>query len=121
MSDDTELLYEIVSQAIEAALDKRDGNASISLARRMSGGMVVFEDGQKRTAKEIPVGTFFKKVTAVREKLRVLEQKLNNHPRLDDADKAELQAYITRCYGSLTTFNFLFQDEDDKFKGLSGE
>jgi hypothetical protein len=121
MSIDTELLYEIVSQALDATLDKREGSARISLARRMSGGMVVFEDGQKRTAKEIPVGVFFKKVTSVREKLRVLEQKINSSASLDETDKAELQGYITRCYGSLTTFNFLFQDEDDKFKGVGGE
>jgi hypothetical protein len=47
----------------------------------------------------------------------VLEQKLNNHDGLSPGDKAELQAYVTKCYGSLTTFNFLFRDEEDKFKG----
>ena len=69
----------------------------------------------------VPAESFFKKVTAVREKLRVLEQKINNHPKLDDADRAEMQALVTRSYGSLTTFNLMFQDEGDKFKGVSGE
>jgi hypothetical protein len=53
----------------------------------------------------------------VREKLRVLEQKINNHANLDAADKAELQGYLTRCYGSLTTFNALFAEKESFFVG----
>ena len=64
---------------------------------------------------------FFKKITSVREKLRVLEQKINNHPRLAPEDKAEFQQLITRTYGSLTTFNFLFKEEQDKFVGVKTE
>lgn len=110
-------LFELVSEAVAAAMDDREGGADIRLSRRMIGGRVLFEDDQGREARAVQAEAFFKKVTSVREKLRVLEQKLNNHPKLDPADKAELQAYITRCYGSLTTFNFLFVDEEDKFKG----
>jgi hypothetical protein len=71
-------------------------------------------------AKEIPVGTMFKKVTSVREKLRVLEQKINNNSNLDAGDKAEFQAVLSRCYGSLTTFNFLFAEPSDSFQGTGG-
>lgn len=112
-------LYELVIDAVRQALRDEAGGGDVRLASRMVGGQVLFRDGQGRTVKEIDSHTLFRKVTSVREKLRVLEQKLNNHPKLDDGDKAELQAYLTRCYGSLTTFNFLFRDDADKLKGTS--
>ncbi len=110
-------LFELVVEAVRAAQD--DGPAT-PLSRRMVGGTVVFRDAEGRTVKETDAGAFFKKVTSVREKLRVLEQKINGHSALDTTHKAELQAYLTRCYGSLTTFNFLFRDDDDRFKGSGG-
>lgn len=111
------MLFELVTEAVQAAMDARDGSEATPLARRMVGGRVLFEDDEGREVKAIPVESLFKKITAIREKLRVLEQKLNNHGVLDPTDKAELQGYITRCYGSLTTFNFLFAEESDKFRG----
>ena len=81
---------------------------------------MIFLDDQGRRIKEVPVQALLRKVTSVREKLRVLEQKLNNNRSLDATDKAELQSYITRCYGSLTTFNFLFHDDAERFKGSGG-
>jgi len=66
-------------------------------------------------AKEVPMETFFKKITSVREKLRVLEQNINNHKKLNEEDKINLQQYISRAYGSLTTFNVLFKFKDDQF------
>lgn len=117
---DESTLYDLVHDAVSAALEAEQGGSSIALSRRMVGGRVLFEDDQGREAKAIPVESLFKKVTSVREKLRVLEQKLNNHSALDAVDKADLQAYITKCYGSLTTFNFLFADERDKFHGSGG-
>jgi hypothetical protein len=53
----------------------------------------------------------------VRDRLRVLEQRINAHPKLSDAEKVEMQQYVTRCYGSLTTFNLLFREEEDRFVG----
>jgi hypothetical protein len=68
----------------------------------------------------VPIEQFFRKIIAVRDKLRVLEQRINSHPKLDDADRLQLQEYISKAYGSLTTFNVLFTDPDDRFVGTGG-
>lgn len=114
---DEETLYELVADAVRQTLAEQAGGHDMRLTRRMTEGKVIFEDSEGRVFKEIPSFQVFRKVTSVREKLRVLEQKLNNHGGLSVAEKAEMQGYITKCYGSLTTFNFLFQDDGDRFKG----
>lgn len=113
-------LYELVVDAVREALREEAGGGEIRLTSRMTEGRVIFEDSQGKVFKEIPAVQLFRKVTGVREKLRVLEQKLNNHAGLTSAEKAEMQGYITRCYGSLTTFNFLFRDDSAKFSGQGG-
>ena len=110
-------LYELVAEAIRDGFRDEAGGGDARLSPRMSEGRVIFEDGQGKQFKEIPASTFFRKVTSVREKLRVLEQRINNHGSLSATDKVELQAYISRAYGSLTTFNFLFRDDSDRFRG----
>ena len=89
---------------------------------RWIGGSVILKPGVDETkSKEIPIDKFLYKIILVRERLRVLEQKLNNHPKLSENDKVELQQYITRCYGSLTTFNVLFKHRKSWFRGESGK
>ena len=90
----------------------------VALAGKWDGGTILLKPGDSSLqSKEIDIEGFFHKVVMLRDRLRVLEQKINVNPKLSDAEKVEMQQYITRCYGSLTSFNVLFKDEDDKFKG----
>ncbi|MFB3909106.1 MAG: hypothetical protein ACE15D_11965 [Candidatus Eisenbacteria bacterium] len=98
------------------------GGREPDLAGRWEGGEIVLRPGKAGTQeKSVPIDAFFHKLVMAREKLRVLEQKINNHPKLNDAERVELQAYISRVYGTFTTFNVLFADREDWFVGTSGE
>ncbi len=104
------------AQAIRDAL--REEAAEVRLAPKWEGGTVVLKPGDPQTApKEVPLDALLHKVIMIRDRLRVLEQKINANEKLSDAEKVDLQQYVTRCYGSLTTFNLLFRDERDKFIG----
>lgn len=113
---ESEDLYAIVYDAVRQAVTDTNADPDTRLLRRFEEGSVSFSDNTGKVVKQMPAATVFKKVTSIREKLRVLEQKVNNHGALNQSDKAELQVYISRCYGSLTSFNFLFADESAKFK-----
>ena len=67
--------------------------------------------------KEIPIETFFHKIVMLRDRVRVMEQRINSHPLMNDEDKVNMQQYITRIYGSLTSFNVLFKNADQQFVG----
>ena len=114
-------LYEMVVDAVRQALADEAGGGRPLLARRLVEGTVVFQDDQGKVVKELSVDVVFRKVTAVRAKLRLIEQKINAQGSLPSTEKAEIQALLTRAYGSLTTFNFLFRDDKDRFIGTGGD
>lgn len=90
----------------------------VELGDKWKGGkMILAPMSQSLKEKEIPIETFFHKIVMLRDRIRVMEQKINSSKLLSDADKIELQQYITRMYGSLTTFNVLFKNTEDYFVG----
>jgi hypothetical protein len=94
------------------------GLSDTPLGDRWVGGELVMKPGRSETQeKRLPLEAFFKKIVMLRDRLRVLEAKINAHGGLNDTEKLELQQYVTRCYGSLTTFNVLFRDKEDYFVG----
>jgi len=113
-------LANIIRDTAEAVIEvlgieKKDGVVE-GLANRWQRGTLVLQPADTSVQpKEVPLETFFHKIVMIRNNLRVLEQKVNASDKLTDADKFDLQQYITRCYGSLTTFNILFKSKDDQF------
>jgi hypothetical protein len=107
------------AQAIREVL--REESQPVPLAPKWEGGTMVLKprDAQLQ-AKEIGLDQLFHKIVMIRDRLRVLEQKINASDKLTDAEKVDMQTYVTRCYGSLTTFNILFRDERDRFVGEKG-
>jgi hypothetical protein len=108
-----------VEEAITYVLDKYQGLSKIvEIGERWKGGTLVMKPANpEMQAKEVPMETFFHKIVMVRDRLRVLEQNINSNKKLSEEDKIEIQQYITRAYGSLTTFNVLFAEKDDYFVG----
>lgn len=98
------------------------GVGDAALGQRWEGGEVILKPGKEGTQeKRIPIDSLFSKIVSIRDKLRVLEQKVNAHPKLASEEKVQLQQYITGCYGSLTTFNVLFAEKADTFVGQKGD
>ena len=88
------------------------------LAPKWQHGMVIFKPNNPELKQhELSIERFMHKVVMMRDNLRVLEQQINANKALELGDKVKLQSYITRIYGSLTSFNFMFEDDDDKFRG----
>jgi hypothetical protein len=113
-------LKQFVEQTVDAAvvrlgLEKPDAVVEQLGARWQGGRLVMHPADPALQAKEVPLETFFHKIVMVRNNLRVLEQKINAHEKLTDGEKVEMQQYITRSYGSLTTFNILFKEKEDQF------
>lgn len=93
----------------------------VPLGDKWHNGTLLLQPADKTLKpKEIPITDFFHKIVMLRDRLRVLEQHINSHKGLSDEDKVSLQQYITRCYGSLTTFNVLFKNKEDWFVGEKG-
>jgi hypothetical protein len=93
----------------------------VSLGSKWTGGKMILQPGDKNMAnKEIPIDAFFHNIVMLRDRLRVLEQRINSHDKLSDEEKVNMQQYITKVYGSLTTFNVLFKFPHDQFVGDKG-
>lgn len=109
-----------VEQSLTKILQKwLDATEVVPLADRWKGGKMILTPGRDGLAsKEIPIETFFHKIVMMRDRLRVMEQKVNAS-KLDDEAKVDIQQYISRCYGSMTTFNILFKDTEQQFSGQS--
>lgn len=113
-------LAQVIQQTVNAALEKigieKPETAVNALGVRWQKGKAVLHPADPTLqTKEVPLETFFHKIVGMRNQLRVLEQKINAHEKLSDAEKIEMQQYITRCYGSMTTFNVLFKEKEDQF------
>ena len=111
LADLQKVIRDTLSEYVEAPV-------RVELGERWSAGTLILKPNRADLAsKEIPLETFFHKIVMIRDRLRTLEQHINNHKALSDAEKVDMQQYITRIYGSLTTFNILFKNTDDHFVG----
>jgi hypothetical protein len=114
------------TSAVEKSLLKilrqwSDTTELVPLGDKWSNGMILLQPADKtQKPKEIPIDIFFHKIVMLRDRLRVMEQQINAHKILSDEDKVNLQQYITRIYGSLTTFNVLFKNKEQWFVGDKG-
>jgi hypothetical protein len=113
-------LKQFVAETLDAALRKlgleKPDAVVEKLGLRWHGGRLVMHPADTALqTKEVPLETFFHKIVMVRNNLRVLEQKINAHEKLSDGEKVEMQQYLTRSYGSLTTFNVLFKEKEEQF------
>jgi hypothetical protein len=110
-----------LERTLRRVLRQEMGLTPVAPAEKWRGGEMVLRPGRPGLQeKKIPIETFFHKIVMIRNRLRTLEQQVNAAELPDDA-KLKLQSYVTGCYGTLTSFNVLFADEDDQFKGSGGE
>lgn len=120
LADDVETASEMEKALLRILRTWSEPQQTVPLGDRWTGGKLVLQPRDSALkAKDMPLEQFFHKIVLLRDRLRVLEQQLNSHPKLSDEDKVNLQQYITRIYGSLTSFNLLFQDRADAFVGES--
>jgi hypothetical protein len=108
-----------IEEVLSYVLDKHAAlNEVVPLGEKWEGGTMILQPANPELKpKEIPVETFFHKIVMLRDRLRVLEQNINSSKSLTDEEKVNIQQYITRAYGSLTTFNVLFAEKEHYFVG----
>lgn len=98
-----------------------DVQETVPMGNKWAGGKIILQPaGTSHKPKEIPIDIFFNKIIMLRDRLRVMEQRINSHDKLTEEDKVNLQQYLTRIYGSLTTFNILFKEDEHHFTGEKG-
>ena len=114
---DTVSFYEVEKTFKDLLKRYSDISEVVPIADKWKGGNLILQPGDSNlSTKEMPIDTFFHKIVMVRDRIRVMEQKINSS-NLDEQDKIDLQQYITRMYGSLTTFNVLFKNKSQNFVG----
>ncbi len=114
---DTVSFFDVESSLVEILKKWSDTSEIVPIADKWKGGTLILQPADTTLKnKEVPIDTFFHKITMVRDRLRVMEQKINSST-LEAQDKIDLQQYITRIYGSLTTFNVLFKIKEQQFVG----
>lgn len=119
---DTVSFSEIESSLVRILKKWSDITEIVPIAEKYRGGKMILQPADKTlVSKEVPIDTFFHKIVMLRDRLRVMEQKINAHKTLTSDEKVELQQYITRSYGSLTTFNVLFKNNSQYFVGESSK
>jgi hypothetical protein len=108
-----------IEQALDNILERRLHEMQlVPMGNRWNNGTLIMKPGDgSLQPKEVPIETFFHKIVMVRDRLRLIEQKVNAHKQLTDEEKIDMQQYITAIYGSLTTFNVLFKETHHQFKG----
>ncbi|GAA4271759.1 hypothetical protein U6A24_14315 [Aquimarina gracilis] len=118
---DTVSFYEVEKTLKDLLKRYSDISEIVPMADKWKGGNLIMQPGDQNLAsKELPIEKFFHKIVMVRDRIRVMEQKINSS-NLDDQDKIDLQQYITRIYGSLTTFNVFFKNKSQQFVGASAK
>lgn len=106
---------------LRRVIREETGLTPVPMAEKWRGGEMILRPGKAGLQeKGWPIETFFHKVVMLRNRLRVLEQQINGAEIPEDL-KVKLQSYITGCYGTLTSFNVLFAEEEDRFHGISGQ
>ncbi|MFS4468211.1 hypothetical protein [Maribacter sp. 2210JD10-5] len=114
---DTVSFFDVESSLVKILEKWSDTHEKVAIADKWRGGKLILEPADALANKEMPIDTFFHKIVMVRDRIRVMEQKINSSKNLEDQEKIDLQQYITRIYGSLTSFNVLFKNKNDQMVG----
>ncbi|MEY4594109.1 MAG: hypothetical protein RIQ47_519 [Bacteroidota bacterium] len=118
MDNDLVSLADIEVLLVNIIRKYSDMQERVEIGNKWTGGKMVLQPGDTSLKpKEVPIDVFFNKIVMLRDRLRVLEQRINANEKLTEEDKVNMQQYVTRCYGSLTTFNVLFKYQTDGFVG----